>query len=154
MAMQEGMPTFCLMKGSSAHLCLYSWLLNCESHQLLQHKLHCPHLELIQTMDVATVQIETGLIPISVMIVPTISTPIHNSCHPPLDTLPQLKGLKLTNPITHSQEFTISILIGTDYYWSFEQDRIIRGAGPTAQLSKLGYLVSSPVPHLTYQLSA
>jgi len=48
-----------------------------------------------QTMDDVTVQIETldgELISISVMIVPTISTPIHNSCHLPLDTLPHLKG--------------------------------------------------------------
>ena len=83
-----------------------------------------------QTMDVATVQIETlegERIPISVLIVPTISTPIHISCHLPLDTLPHLKGLKLANPITDNQEFTISILIGTDYYWSFVEDHIIRG---------------------------
>ena len=65
-------------------------------------------------MDVATVQIKTlegELIPISVLIVPTISTSIHNSCHLPLDTLPHLNGLKLANLITNSQEFIISIHI-------------------------------------------
>ena len=55
----------------------------------------------LQTMDVANVQIEIlngELIPISALIVPTISTPIHNSYHLPLNTLPHLKGLKLANP--------------------------------------------------------
>ena len=107
-------------------------------------------------MDVATVQIETlngELIPISALIVPTISTPIHNSYHLPLNTLPHLKGLKLANPNCETQEFTISILIGTDYYWSFVQDRIIRGTGPTAQQSKLGYLLSGPVSQLAIQSS-
>ena len=110
----------------------------------------------LQTIDVATVQVETldgELIPISALIVSTISTPIHNSCHLPLNTLPHLKGLKLANPNNDTQEFTISILIGTDYYWSFVQDRIIRGAGPTAQQSKLGYLLSGPVPQLAVQSS-
>ena len=55
--------------------------------------------------------------------------------------------------ITNNQEFTISVLIGIDHYWSFVQDQIIRGDGPTAQQSKLGYLLSGPMPHLTTQLS-
>ena len=107
-------------------------------------------------MDVTNIQIETlegERIPISVLIVPTISTPIHNLCHVALDTLLHLKDLKLANPITNSQEFTIAILIGTDYYWSFVQDQIIRGAGPIAQQSKLGYLLSRPVPQLAVQFS-
>ena len=109
-----------------------------------------------QTLGASTVQVETitgKLIPISVLIVPTIAIPIYNSCHLPLDALPHLKGLKLANPITNNQEFTISILIGNDHYWSFVQDQIIRGDGPTAQQSKLGYLLSGPMPHLTTQLS-
>ena len=109
-----------------------------------------------QTLGVATVQVETltgELIPISVLIVPAIATPIYNSCHLPLDALPHLKGLKLANPTTNNQKFTISVLIGTDHYWSFVQDQIIRGDGPTTQQSKLGYLLSGPMPHLTAQLS-
>ena len=110
----------------------------------------------LQTLDVATVQVETlagELIPISVLIVPTIATPISNSYHLALNTLPHLKGLKLATPITINKEFTISILIGTDHYWSFVQDRIIRGDGPTAQQSKLGYLLSGPMPQVATQLS-
>ena len=110
----------------------------------------------LQTLDVATVQVETlvgELIPISVLIVPTIATPISNSYHLALNTLPHLKGLKLATPITINKEFTISIFIGTDHYWSFVQDRIIRGDGPTAQQSKLGYLLSGPMPQVATQLS-
>jgi len=36
----------------------------------------------------------------------------------------------------------VSILIGADYYWTFVEDKIIRGDGPTAQQSKLGLLYS------------
>ena len=39
----------------------------------------------------------------------------------------------------------ITMLIGADYYWSIVQDNVIRGDGPTAVQSKLGYLLSGPV---------
>ena len=39
-----------------------------------------------------------------------------------------------------------------DHYWSFVQDHIIRGDGPTAQQSRLGYLLSGPMPNPTTQL--
>ena len=109
-----------------------------------------------QTLDVATMQVETldgELIPISVLIVPTIATPLYNSCELPLNSLPHLRGLKLANLTYNNTQCNISILIGTDHYWSFVQDHIIRGDGPTAQQSRLGYLLSGPMPSLTTQLS-
>ena len=39
----------------------------------------------------------------------------------------------------------IDILIGADHYWDIVQDRIVRGSGPTAVQSKLGYLLSGPI---------
>ena len=36
-------------------------------------------------------------------------------------------------------------MIGADYFWQFVVDHIIRGDGPTAMDSKLGYLLSGPV---------
>ena len=69
-----------------------------------------------------------------------------------LESLPHLKGLQLANPVTDSDEFLVSILIGVDYYWSFVQDHIIRGNGPTAQQSQLGYLLSGPLPLSSTQL--
>ena len=111
---------------------------------------------LFQMLGVATIQIQTlngDLIPISVLIVPKIATPIQNSCRVEMENMPHLKGLKLANPITDNDEFLVSILIEADYYWSFVQDHIIRGNNPTAQQSQLGYLLSGPLPLSTAQLS-
>ena len=51
----------------------------------------------------------------------------------------------MAHPITHTSDFEITLLIGADFYWSIVQDQIIRGKGPTAVQSKLGYLLSGPV---------
>ena len=91
-----------------------------------------------QTLGVATIQVQTldgDLVPISVLIVPKIATPIQNSCRIEMENMPHLEGLKLANPITDNNEFLVSILIGADYYWLFVQDHVIRGNGPTAQQS-------------------
>ena len=100
-----------------------------------------------QQLAVATVEVETNsgeLIPISVLVVPSIAAPIQNSICASVDSMPHLRGLKLAHPVTPDKDFKISLLIGTDYYWSFVQDHIVRGEGPTAQQSKLGYLLSGP----------
>ena len=80
-------------------------------------------------MEIETVTGE--LIPISTLIVPTIAAPIQNAV-----------PVSVAHPVTSNNTFTISLLIGTDYYWKFVQDTIIRGDGPIAQESKLGYLLS------------
>ena len=46
------------------------------------------------------------------------------------------------------------MLIGADHYWSFVQDQIVRGNRPTAQQSKLGYLLSGPLPSDNASLSS
>ena len=48
------------------------------------------------------------------------------------------------------ENFEISIPIGAYYYWTFVEDHTIRGTGPIAVASKLGYLLSGPLskhPH-------
>ena len=37
------------------------------------------------------------------------------------------------------------MLIGADFYWDILEDHIVRGNGPTAVKSKIGYLLSGPV---------
>jgi len=59
--------------------------------------------------------------------------------------MPYLQDLKLAHPVTSEHNFEISLLIRTDYYWLFVQNHNVRGEGPTAQQSKLGYLLSGPV---------
>jgi hypothetical protein len=47
------------------------------------------------------------------------------------------------------------MLIGTDYYWDIVQNKIIRGKGPTAVQSRLGYFLSGPMSNSTgYTTSA
>ena len=57
-----------------------------------------------------------------------------------------LQELDLAHPITHNSDFEITLLIGADFYWTIIQNKIIRGDGPTAVQSKLGYLLSGPLP--------
>ena len=103
-----------------------------------------------QKLGVATVSIETEsgeLISVSVLIVPSIAAPIQNSVSASVYNMPHLHNLKLAHPVTSERNFAISLLIGADYYWTFVQDTIVRGDGPTAQESKLGYLLSGPLPY-------
>ena len=88
-------------------------------------------------------------IPISVLIVSKIATPLKNLMPTPVKHFPHLQGLALAHPIMHSSDFEISLLIGADFYWDIVQDRIICGNGPTAMALKLGYLLSGPVPSQT-----
>ena len=90
-----------------------------------------------------TVFIETEnsrKIPIEVLIVPTIAVPIHNHMRYINRNMDYLKGLRLAHPVTKDDYFEISLLIGADYYWNFIEDKVIRGDGPIAVKSKLGYL--------------
>lgn len=102
----------------------------------------------LQPTAVGHINVETesgSKIPISVLIVPFIAVPLQNALHATIDSYPHLHGLKLAHPITNEDDFQISVLIGADYYWTFVEDKIVRGDGPTAQQSKLGYLLSGPV---------
>jgi len=107
-----------------------------------------------RSLSVALIKIQTitgEKIPISVLIVPTITPLLKNSV---CTSLKQIKGLHLAHPVTEDKNFEISVLIGVDNYWIFVQDHIIRGTGPTAVQSKLGYLLSGPLPahsHITQQ---
>ena len=100
-------------------------------------------------MGVAQVHIKTcsgELLPISALIVPTIATPLRNMFKTNITQLPHLCGLPLGHPIISDRNFKISLLIGSDHYWDIVEDHIIRGNGPTAMSSKLGYLLSGPLP--------
>ena len=62
-----------------------------------------------------------------------------------LAELPHLIGLNLALPGTTEDHFEITLLVGADHYWDIVEDHIIRGNGPTAMQSKLGYLLSGPM---------
>ncbi|XP_077865513.1 uncharacterized protein LOC144352224 [Saccoglossus kowalevskii] len=81
---------------------------------------------------------------ISALTIPQISTPTKNLVNRSLHDLPYLRNLKFAHPAPEVDSFEISILIGADFYWDIVGDHIIRGPGPTAVSSKLGYLLSGP----------
>ena len=98
--------------------------------------------------DVATINLHSisgKLLPLTVLIVPTIAAPIHTVDQTSLTNLPYLKGLRLAHPIPPTDQFSITLLIGADQYWKIVEDHVIRGNGPTAVKSKLGYLLSGPI---------
>ena len=104
-----------------------------------------------QDLSVALINIvaKTGeLIPLSVLVVPRIAAPLQTVSHAKLTSLPYLHGLTLAHPITGDKHFEISLLIGVDHYWKLVGDHTIRGDGPTAVKSKLGYFLSGPL-HLS-----
>ena len=99
-----------------------------------------------QCLDVTTVNIVSHIgemIPLSVLVVPKIAAPLHCITSSKLRQLPYLGNLTLAHPIMkEDSQFDISLLIGVDHYWKIVQDHIVRGDGPTAVQSKLGYLLS------------
>jgi len=100
----------------------------------------------VRNLQVATVYLQSlgsDLIPIDVLIVPQIAHSI-STYSLNRTTYPHLRGLKLAHSTLDDGEFTVSILVGADYYWDIVEDRVIRGQGPTAVGSKLGYLLSGP----------
>ena len=98
--------------------------------------------------DVATIDLHSisgHLIPLTVLIVPTIAAPIHTLDQKSITNLPHLNGLQLAHSISSAEQFSITLLIGADQYWKIVEDHVIRGNGPTAVRSKLGYLLSGPL---------
>lgn len=83
---------------------------------------------------------------VTVLIVPKLAAPVRNSVRTHLNQLSYLQHLPLAHPVTNDENFDITILIGADFYWCFVQDTVVRGDGPTAVESRLGYLLSGPLP--------
>jgi len=77
-------------------------------------------------------------------VIPTIAAPLQNIPQR-IQQLPYLRDLKLAHPISGSSSFAIDLLIGADFYWDIVGNHIVRGQGPTAVASKLGYALSGPL---------
>ncbi|XP_074653549.1 uncharacterized protein LOC141907710 [Tubulanus polymorphus] len=95
------------------------------------------------------IKTETGDVPISALVKSNITTPMSSHIK---DTrnLHYLSGLKLAHPVSGRESFEIALLIGSDYYWSLVEDKVVRGNGPTAVASKLGYLLSGPLKNSSH----
>ena len=71
---------------------------------------------------------------------------MQNITHYAIDKLPYLKGFQLANPMTVEEQYEVTLLIGADHYWQVVEDHIVRGPGPTAMKSRLGYQLSKLGP--------
>ena len=115
------------------------------------------HSPSISTLDVAQIHLITSSgeqLPLSVLIVQTIASPIQSIVESDISQLSYLRGIPLAHPVTTEQQFQISLLIGADYYWNIIENHVIRGNGPTAVKSKIGYLLSGPMPMMSDSSSA
>ena len=83
-------------------------------------------------------------ISICVLIVTSIATSIDDRKLQTVRDLPYLLGLKLAHPVTRDTAFTISLLIGADYYWDIVEDKIILGRD-LQRTVEVGYLLPGPV---------
>ncbi|XP_064639580.1 uncharacterized protein LOC135495093 [Lineus longissimus] len=100
-----------------------------------------------QKVKYAAVNVETtsgSHIKVNALIVPTICAPLNNCVTADVLNLPHIRGLRLAQPITVQNSLSISVLIGADFYWQFVGNHVLKGDGPTAVSSALGYLLSGP----------
>lgn len=75
--------------------------------------------------------------------------PLEDKYRRNLQELPHLKNLDLAHPCNNEDLFSIDLLIHADFYCSFiEDERPIRGNGPTAIGSKIGYLGSGKLENV------
>lgn len=75
------------------------------------------------------------------LVIPLISRPITNSLGS-MESYPHIDGLKLAHKFDN-RPITLSLLMGSDQYWNFVGDEVVRGY-PTAVNSKFGYILTGP----------
>ena len=105
----------------------------------------------VSRMKTATVYLQTDEgeeIGINILVIPQIAAPIRTHIKS-VSNMPHLHDLKLAHPASAGDLFDINVLIGADHYWDIVGDKVIRGNGPTAMESKLGYLLSGPITQRT-----
>lgn len=86
-----------------------------------------------------------SLIKIKAIIIEHLVSPLDDPHRKLAASLPHLRGLQLAHPPSEATSFNIDILIGANFYWTLVSDKVIRGAGPTATESRIGYLLSGPL---------
>ena len=116
-----------------------------ESIALSSFRRHSTSQRQLPVTSITIITLSGEQIPIQVLVIEQIATPLQNRVRQQLEFIPHLKGFQLAHPVTSDDSFSISLLIGADHYWVIVKDNVIRGKGPTAVASKLGYLISGPL---------
>ena len=87
-----------------------------------------------------------------------VSAYVHNICSPlngkQIDVAKQsydhLKEIKLADSNPYNSDLEVDILISGSFYWNFICDSFVRdNSGPTALLTKVGYVLSGPIEEVT-----
>ena len=130
--------------------------LKSETHETISLSTFGGSTSSVKRLDTATIYLKTAqeeTIPIHVIIVPTIAAPLTTYTGANVRDLPHLKGLSLAQINVDDSPFTVDILIGADHYWDIVENEVIKGPGPTAAKSKIGYLLSGPLSNSNHSES-
>ena len=122
-----------------------------ESSQRISIKAFGSTKESSQCVDVVRLCVATDQgegVELSAFVVPIICDPLQSqSIAQATQTYAHLSGLKLADQGTYEDEVEVDILVGSDQYWSLVSGRVVRGEhGPTAIETKLGWVLSGPIP--------
>ena len=94
-------------------------------------------------------------IEVSALTFPTICAPPATAVQPP--SCVELDGLELADQADTEGTDSIDILIESDHYWDIVTGEVMRGSGPVAIHSRLGWLLSGPIqqnpPHVICNLA-
>ena len=112
-------------------------------------------VEKVQVCDVVNLAIKTknGMsLVVSLLTVPMVCEPLSGQ---PLNLasehFPYLAGLELADSSSLEDNLDIGILIGADQYWKLVTGKIRQeGTGPIAVETKLGWVLSGPVPGVSH----
>lgn len=82
------------------------------------------------------------------LVIPYISTPIDVTSRSQAKNIWQFKDINFAHPLDDEDPFDIQVLVGADFYYDVIQDYNRRSfeGGPVAVPSKIGFLLSGPVP--------
>ncbi|VDI52456.1 Hypothetical predicted protein [Mytilus galloprovincialis] len=81
----------------------------------------------IRNLDKTTVQLKANngeIIPIKVLIVITIASPLQSQSRKITQGLHYLHGSSLAHPVTDAESFELTLLIAADFYWNIVQDKV------------------------------
>ena len=122
-----------------------------ESSQRISIKTFGSTKENSQCVDVVRLCVATDQgedVELSAFVVPIICDPLQSqSIAEATHTYAHLKGLKLADYGSGEDNVEVDILVGSDQYWSLVSGRVVRGEhGPTAIETKLGWVLSGPIP--------
>ena len=105
-------------------------------------------VERVETCDI--VELKFKDFELSLFTVPNICEPLSGQpINWAVERFSYLQGLDLADSCDSRDALEMSILVGMDQYWKVATGGILRGkSGPTAMETKLGWVLSGPVPGL------